>query len=351
MRGLHTVCGAGSPAAKEGYAIHMYAASASMADTCLGSADGDMLIVPQDGRLHVTTELGRLAVAPGEVVVLPRGLRFSVALPDGRGRGYVLESYGAHFDLPALGPIGANCLASPRDFAHPVAWYEDRAVDYTVLHKFGGSLFAAKQTFSPFNVVAWHGSHAPYKYDLARFCPVNAVAFDHPDPSIFTVLTSPSPVPGVAAADFVLFPPRWSVAEGTFRPPYYHRNACSEFMGLIKGAYDAKQASDFAPGAASLHLCMTPHGPDTASFAAGVEAETGAPSRVGDGSLAFMFECAHTPRVAPGAMASEHLDRDYYRCWAGLESHFNPGRRGGGTLGPPAAAGTERKRARELAPA
>lgn len=349
MRGLHTVCGAGSPASKEGYGIHIYAASVSMVDTCLGSADGDMLVVPQAGRLHVTTELGRLAVAPGEVAVLPRGVRFSVALPDGVGRGYVLESYGAHFELPALGPIGANGLAAPRDFAHPVAAFEDLATEFTVLHKFGGALFAAKQAFSPFNVVAWHGSHAPYKYDLARFCPVGAVAFDHPDPSIFTVLTAPSTVPGVAAADFVLFPPRWSVAEGTFRPPYYHRNAASEFMGLIRGSYDAKVASDFAPGAASLHPCMTPHGPDTGSFAAGTAAETRTPARVGDGSLAFMFETAATPRVAPGALASPHVDRDYYRCWAGLESHFDPKRREGGKLAP--TAGARGKTERELAPA
>lgn len=332
VRGLHTVCGAGDPLNRDGYAIHLYAATAPMADACLGNADGDMLVVPQEGRLHVTTELGRLAVAPGEIIVLPRGVRFSIDLPDGAARGYVLESYGGPFTLPDLGPIGANGLAAARDFAAPVAWYEDREASFTVLHKFGGRLFAARQSFSPFNVVAWHGNLAPFKYDLARFCPVNAVSFDHPDPSIFTVLTVRTPAPGVPVADFVVFPPRWCAAEGTFRPPYYHRNTANEFMGLIRGAYDAKAASGFAPGAASLHLCMTPHGPDAPSYEAAVAADTDAPARLPDSGLAFMFETFATPRVAPAALASPHVDRDYYRCWAGLASHFDAGVREGGKL-------------------
>ena len=333
VRGLHTICGAGDPLARDGYAIHVYTASTSMTDTCLGNADGDMLVVPQAGRLHVTTECGRLAVAPGEICVLPRGLRFAVALPDGAARGYVLESYGGAFALPNLGPIGANGLAAARDFEAPVAWFEDRPCEhYTVLHKFGGALFAARQAFSPFNVVAWHGNLAPFKYDLSKFCPMNAVAFDHPDPSIFTVLTVPTSRPGVPVADFVVFPPRWTVAERTFRPPYYHRNTANEFMGLIRGSYDAKDAAGFPPGAASLHLCMTPHGPDAPSYAAAVAADAAAPAHLPRDGLAFMFETYATPRVAPAALASPHVDREYYRCWAGLASHFDPAVREGGKL-------------------
>ncbi len=325
VRGLFTVAGAGGAGARDGYAIHVYAASADMVDTCLGNADGDFLIVPQQGRLAITTELGRLALAPGEVAILPRGLRFSIALPDGTARGYVLEVFGGHFQLPDLGPIGANGLASPRDWATPAAWFEDRACeDYTVLHKLGGALFAARQAFSPFNVVAWHGNYAPTKYDLARFCPVGSVAFDHPDPSIFTVLTVPSSTPGVAVADFVLFPPRWTVADGTFRPPYYHRNVMNEFMGLVRGAYEAKAVTEFAPGGASLHLAMTPHGPDAGTFeAATAPGAADAPARLPADTLAFMFETHAPPRVTAAALASPHVDRAYYRCWAGLKSHFD----------------------------
>ena len=354
VRGLFTVCGAGCAAAKDGFAVHVYAASAPMGDACLGNADGDMLIVPQEGALMIATEMGRVYVAPGEVVVIPRGVRFSVDLPDGTARGYVLEVFSGHFTLPDLGPIGANGLAAPRDFQTPVAWFEDRECSYTVLHKFGGQLFSAAQSFSPFNVVAWHGkrmgeveggrgraggtltrthlapqhtpqptgNYAPYKYDLARFCPVNAVAFDHPDPSIFTVLTVPSAVPGVAVADFVVFPPRWTVADHTFRPPYYHRNTMSEFMGLISGAYDGKQGG-FLPGGASLHVCMTPHGPDAATFEAATSpGASSSPARLAGDGLAFMFETHAAPRVAPAALASPHVDRGYYKCWAGLRSHF-----------------------------
>ncbi len=355
VRGLFTVAGAGGAGARDGYAIHVYAASADMVDTCLGNADGDFLIVPQQGRLAITTELGRLALAPGEVAILPRGLRFSIALPDGTARGYVLEVFGGHFQLPDLGPIGANGLASPRDWATPAAWFEDRACeDYTVLHKLGGALFAARQAFSPFNVVAWHGNYAPTKYDLARFCPVGSVAFDHPDPSIFTVLTVPSSTPGVAVADFVLFPPRWTVADGTFRPPYYHRNVMNEFMGLVRGAYEAKAVTEFAPGGASLHLAMTPHGPDAGTFeAATAPGAADAPARLPADTLAFMFETHAPPRVTAAALASPHVDRAYYRCWAGLKSHFDAegaaravaeakeAKKGGGDGGEAAAAPAE----------
>eukprot|EP00256_Glycine_max_P070156 XP_025984751.1 homogentisate 1,2-dioxygenase isoform X3 [Glycine max] len=264
--GLSTMCGSGSSFMRHGYAIHMYNANKSMDNCAFCNADGDFLIVPQQGRLLITTECGRLKVSPGEIAIIPHGFRFSVNLPDGPSRGYVAEIFGTHFQLPDLGPIGANGLASPRDFLVPSAWFEDKSYPgYTIVQKFGGELFDAVQDFSPFNVVAWHGNYVPYKYDLSKFCPYNTVLFDHSDPSINTVLTAPTDKPGVALLDFVIFPPRWLVAEHTFRPPYYHRNCMSEFMGLIHGGYEAK-ADGFLPGGASLHNCMTPHGPDTKSY-------------------------------------------------------------------------------------
>lgn len=324
VRGLFTICGAGSPATKDGYAIHIFTASMSMENCCLANADGDFLIVPQQGVLHITTEFGFMNVLPGQIAVIQRGMRFSVALPNGPARGYVLEVFGGHFTLPDLGPIGANGLAHPRDFQTPVAAFDEAPANFTVLHKFEGELFTASQPFSPFNVVAWHGNYAPYKYDLARFSPVNSVAFDHPDPSIFTVLTCPSALPGTAAADFVVFPPRWTVAEHTFRPPYYHRNCMGcEFMGLIRGQYEAKQDGGFLPGGASLHMCMTPHGPDAATFEASVAGDEPGPAHLPADTLAFMFETHWTPRVTMSALSSHHIDRQYYQCWSGLQSHFD----------------------------
>ncbi|KAK2078603.1 hypothetical protein QBZ16_003443 [Prototheca wickerhamii] len=277
-----------SAATKDGYAIHWYTATKDMVDSCLTNADGELLIVPQQGGLLVLTEFGKLCVRPGEIVVVPRGARFSVQLLDEAARGYVLEVFSGFFKLPDLGPIGANGLANARDFEAPVAWYENRQCDFTLLTKFEGRIFEATQDHSPFDVVAWHGNLAPYKYDLARFCPMNAVSFDHPDPSIFTVLTCPSATPGVAIADFVIFPPRWAVAEHTFRPPYFHRNVMSEFMGLIRGQYDAK-AEGFAPGGSSLHSCMSAHGPDVTSHKAAT-AGPEEPAHLPRDTLAFMFE-------------------------------------------------------------
>eukprot|EP00850_Spirogloea_muscicola_P007023 SM000034S12777 [mRNA] locus=s34:704050:707410:+ [translate_table: standard] len=325
VQGLKTMCCAGSPSLRTGFAVHMYVATSSMKDSAFANADGTFLVVPQLGRLNVTTEFGRLQVLPGEIIVLPMGMRFSVDLPDGPSRGYICEVFGSHFQLPDLGPIGANGLANPRDFLVPVAWYEDTPrPSFRIIHKFDGALFEARQDFSPFNVVAWHGNYTPYKYNLSRFCPMNAVAFDHPDPSIFTVLTCPSSRPGVAVVDFVVFPPRWTVAEHTFRPPYYHRNAMSEFMGLIRGVYEAK-AEGFLPGGASLHSCMTPHGPDTQTFETAVaSAGESKPVKLSDDTLAFMFETSFVPRVTEAALQSPELDKDYYKCWLGLRSHFQP---------------------------
>ncbi|XP_072254558.1 homogentisate 1,2-dioxygenase [Pyxicephalus adspersus] len=322
--GLRTLCGAGDAKSRNGMAIHIYTCNTSMTDRCLYNADGDFLIVPQQGKLLILTEFGKILVEPNEICVVQQGIRFSVEV-FGDSRGYVLEVFGVHFELPDLGPIGANGLANPRDFLTPVAWYEDRAVEggYTVISKYQGRLFSSLQDFSPYNVVAWHGNYAPYKYNLANFMAINCVAFDHADPSIFTVLTAKSLRPGVAIADFVILPPRWGVADHTFRPPYYHSNCMSEFMGLIMGHYEAKEEG-FEPGGASLHSAMTPHGPDFECFekASNVKLE---PERVADGTMAFMFESSLSMAVTRwGLETCNHLDKEYYLCWEPLRSHFNP---------------------------
>ncbi len=319
VEGLITMAGNGSPAAQSGAGIHIYAANAAMRDRFFYNADGEMLVVPERGRLMIHTELGGLDAKPGEICVLPRGLKFRVELPEGEARGYVCENYGAHFKLPELGPIGANGLANPRDFQTPVAAYEDHESEFELIAKFQGNLWAAEIDHSPLDVVAWHGNYAPYKYDLARFNPINTVSFDHPDPSIFTVLTSPSDTPGTANLDFVIFPPRWMVAEHTFRPPWFHRNVMSEFMGLVFGQYDAKPEG-FVPGGASLHNCMSAHGPDADTFEKASAADL-APQRY-ENTLAFMFETRFVLRPTKFAMETEALQTDYFECWQGLKKHF-----------------------------
>ncbi len=315
LDGLVTYGGTGSVAEQTGVAIHLYAATADM-DRAFFSADGEWLIVPQDGRLAIDTELGRIDVAPLQIAVIPRGVRFRIALPDGRARGYVLENYGAPFRLPDLGPIGANGLANPRDFETSGAWFEDRDEPFTVIQKFQGGLWQTRLDHSPFDVVAWHGNLAPYRYDLTRFNTINTVSFDHPDPSIFTVLTSPSDTPGTANCDFVIFPPRWMVAEGTFRPPWFHRNVMSEFMGLIAGAYDAKEGGGFVPGGASLHNQMNGHGPDQASYEKAVASDL-KPVKI-DGTMAFMFETRHVVRTTARAQTSPTMQLDYDDVWRGF---------------------------------
>jgi len=311
--GLVTIAG------NTGVAIHIYAATRSMTDRFFYDADGELLLVPERGDLIIRTELGIIDAKPGEIAVIPRGAKFRVELTGDDARGYVCENLGLPFRLPDLGPIGSNGLANPRDFLTPVAAYEDREGDFELVAKFGGRLWSAKIDHSPLDVVAWHGNYAPYKYDLAKFNVINTVSFDHPDPSIFTVLTSPSEIPGLANCDFVIFPPRWMVAEDTFRPPYFHRNVMNEYMGLIFGQYDAK-AEGFEPGGGSLHNCMSGHGPDAATF----EAASGAklqPQYLGD-TLAFMFESRLILHPTRFAMETPALQRDYWRCWQGLEKHF-----------------------------
>lgn len=316
--GLRTLVVNGDVEAQTGMAAHVVACNRSMQRACV-NADGEMLVVPQQGRLAITTELGRLDVAPGEIALLPRGMAWRIAV-DGPTRAYVCENYGAPFRLPELGPIGSNGLANARDFLAPVAACDDAAGGACeVVRKSGGRLWRSTQPGSPFDVVAWHGNLVPLKYDTQHFMVIGSISFDHPDPSIFTVLTSPSDTPGTANCDFVIFPPRWLVAEDTFRPPWYHRNVMSEFMGLVHGQYDAKPEG-FRPGGASLHNALVPHGPDREAFEKASQA-TLAPHKLDD-TLAFMFESRWRFRPTEFALAGGALDAAYADCWSGLDDRY-----------------------------
>ncbi len=323
--GLVTMAGNGDPHAQTGCGIHLYAANRPMADRYFYDADGELLIVPQQGRLRLATELGVIEVEPQEIAVVPRGVRFRVELPDGVARGYVCENFGSPFRLPDLGPIGSNGLANPRDFLSPVAWYEDRDGRCELVAKFMGNLWSAEMDHSPLDVVAWHGNHVPYKYDLRRFNAIGSISFDHPDPSIFLVLQSLSDTPGVDSIDFVIFPPRVLAMQDTFRPPWFHRNVASEFMGLISGVYDAK-AEGFLPGGASLHNCMSGHGPDAGTFEKASAADTSQAQYI-TGTMAFMFETRCVIRPTRLALQSAELQAEYFECWQGLRRNFDPSRR------------------------
>jgi homogentisate 1,2-dioxygenase len=304
-------------------AAHLYHATRSMTDEAFWNADGELLIVLQEGRLCFVTEFGRIDAEPGEIVIMPRGVTFRVELMGGPARGYVCENYGGAFTLPERGPIGANCLANARDFLTPVAHYEDRDVPHALTVKWCGTFWRTTVEASPFDVVAWHGNYAPYKYDLRRYSPVGAIGFDHPDPSIFSVLTAPSETPGSSNIDFVIFPERWMVAENTFRPPWYHRNIMSEFMGLVYGQYDAKPKG-FTPGGFSLHNCMLSHGPDTDAFEHASFSEL-KPVKLTN-TLAFMFETRFPQRVTKWAAELPTLQENYADCWQGLKKRFDPTR-------------------------
>ncbi len=322
--GMQTYALCGDAHHQAGIGIHLYAANRSMTDRFLHNADGEMLFIPQQGRLVLHTELGRIDTDPGEIAVVPRGIKFRAELPESASRGYVCENYGAALRLPELGPIGTNGLANPRDFLVPNAAFEDRTGSFELVFKFDGGFWSTEIDRSPLDVVAWHGTHVPYKFDLANFMTIGTVSVDHPDPSIFTVLTAPSPDTGVANVDFVIFPPRWMVAENTFRPPWFHRNVMNEFMGLVEGAYDAK-ADGFTPGGASLHNCMAGHGPDAATFEAASTAAL-TPEKL-DGTLAFMLETRYVLRPTAFARETPLLQADYLDCWAGLEDRFDPARK------------------------
>jgi len=320
LAGMRTMSTCGDAMGQSGMAAHVYVANTDMVDDHFFNADGELLVVPQVGGVRFVTEMGVIEIRPGEICVLPRGLVFKVELIDGPVRGYACENYGAKLTLPHRGPIGANCLANPRDFKTPVAWFEDKETPCRLIAKWCGRFHVTQIDHSPLDVVAWHGNYAPYKYDLSTFSPVGAILFDHPDPSIFTVMTSPSGEEGTANIDFVIFPPRWLVAEDTFRPPWYHRNIMSEFMGLIHGQYDAKEEG-FVPGGISLHNMMLAHGPDATGFEKASHAEL-KPVKL-DHTLAFMFETRFPQMLTRYAAESPNLQQDYIDCWRDLKKRFN----------------------------
>ena len=319
IEGLQTMGGNGDANAQAGIGIHIYAANKSMERRYFYNSDGEMLFVPQQGRLRLVTEMGVVEAALNEIVVVPRGVKFRADLPDGPSRGYICENYGAALRLPDLGPIGSNGLANARDFLTPVASFEDVEGDFELVNKFGGNLWSAPMGHSPLDVVAWHGNLSPYKYDLANFMAVGSITFDHPDPSIFTVLTSPSGPAGLANVDFVIFPPRWLVGEHTFRPPWFHRNVMSEFMGLIHGQYDAKPEG-FVPGGASLHNMMSAHGPDAGAYENATAAEL-KPQFLG-ATMAFMFETRYPIKLTDWAANSPQMQAGYQDCWQDLQKNF-----------------------------
>ena len=322
VQGLVTMAGNGDPRAQTGAGVHLYAANMTMHKKAFYNADGELLIVPQLGLHRFVTELGVIEAQPQEIVVIPRGVRFRLELPDGPVRGYVCENFGANFRLPDRGPIGANGLANSRDFLTPVAAYEDIDGEHALVSKFMGHLWSARMDHSPFDVVAWHGNYAPYKYDLRRFNAMGSISYDHPDPSIFLVLHSASDTTGVSNIDFVIFPPRILAMQDTFRPPWFHRNIASDFMGLVHGAYDAK-ADGFSPGGSSLHNSMSGHGPDAETFEQASAADLSRPQVITD-TMAFMFETRLVWRPTPYALQSAELQPDYYRVWANLRNNFDP---------------------------
>jgi homogentisate 1,2-dioxygenase len=323
LEGVRTLTTAGDSGSQAGMGAHVYLITRSMVDEYFYDADGELLFVPQQGSLRLWTEFGIIDIEPGDIAVIPRGVKLRVELPDGPARGYLCENYGGAFTLPERGPIGANCLANPRDFLTPVAAYEDHDVPSRMFVKWGGVLWTTDLDHSPLDVVAWHGNYAPYKYDLRRFSPVGPILFDHADPSIFTVLTSPSETRGTANIDFVIFPERWAVAEDTFRPPWYHMNVMSEFMGLVYGRYDAKPQG-FLPGGCSLHNTMLPHGPDVDAFEAASNAEL-QPHKL-EATLAFMFETRFMQRVTAYAANAPQFQRGYGAYGTQLKKHFDPTR-------------------------
>ena len=320
LDGVRTMTTAGDVLAQSGMATHLYLANASMQGEAFFNADGEMLIVPQLGALELRTELGVLHLEPGEIAILPRGVLAQVNVLEEQARGYICENYGARFALPERGPIGANCLANPRDFKAPVAAFEESEAPHRLRFKWCGQFFETTIPYCPFDVVAWHGNYTPYKYDLSTYSPVGAILFDHPDPSIFTVLTAPSGEAGTANIDFVIFPDRWLVAEHSFRPPWYHRNIMSEFMGLIYGQYDAKEQG-FVPGGMSLHNMMLPHGPDAQGFEKASRADL-KPHKL-EGTMAFMFETRFPQLMTEFAATLKTLQQDYVGCWSDLKKRFD----------------------------
>lgn len=320
LTGMKTMTTAGDVYTQVGMATHVYLVTQSMKDEYFFSADSELLVVPQEGKLRFCTELGVIDVEPSEIAILPRGLVYRVEVIDGPARGFVCENYGQKLELPGRGPIGANCMANRRDFKSPIAAFEDRDANSRVVAKWQGQFHETFIDHSPLDVVAWHGNYAPVKYDLKTYCPVGSILFDHPDPSIFTVLTAPSGVPGTANIDFVLFRERWMTMEKTFRPPWYHKNIMSELMGNIYGEYDAKP-DGFAPGSVSLHNMMIPHGPDNGAFEKATHSDL-KPEKL-DNTMSFMFETRFPQHLTKYAADEAPLQDDYSECWDSLEKHFD----------------------------
>ena len=313
VENIHTLIVNGDATMRVGSSVHLFCAQKKMQNDFFVNADGDLLIVPCSGKIICRTEFGKIEVEPSEILVIQRGMVFQIDPVGEEISGYMCENFGAHFELPDLGPIGSNCLANPRDFKVPKASFVESKEPARLITKFGGSFFASELPCSPLNVLAWHGNYVPYKYDLRHFNTINTVSFDHPDPSIFTVLTSQTSSPGVANVDFVVFPPRWMVAENTFRPPWYHRNIMSEYIGLINGAYDAKNAGIFSPGCSLLHNCMSAHGPDYPAYKHAIEAKL-EPVKYSD-TLAFMFESSMYYLPTEYALNVLPRIKDYWKVW------------------------------------
>jgi homogentisate 1,2-dioxygenase len=325
--GLATLGGAGEPTVGPGFAVHLYAANADMIDRALSSADGDLLLVPQTGTLDLRTELGWLRVAPGSIAIIPRAVKFAIGLPDGAARGWVLEVYGRRLRLPERGPIGSNGLADARHFRAPVASFEDRTcpAGFEVVSKIGGRLYSASQEHSPFDVVAWHGNHAPTSYDLSLFNAMGTVSFDHPDPSILTVLTAPLDDHGRAIADFVVFPGRWEVSEHSFRPPFMHRNAASELNMVVRVS---SVEAGYEPGCTFLSPLLTAHGITTAGYEHALAPDfDDRPRRIPDESLWVMFESALQFRATAWARETDLVDSGFLKLFEGMPSRFTPDRR------------------------
>ena len=332
VEGMQCYMGSGSAEAKHGIRIYVYACNSSMVDSSFSSADGDMLIVPEAGTLDIKTEFGRMEVPPGFICVIQRGIQFQVELTEAAGgetraRGYVCEVFDGHFITPPLGVIGANGLSNLKDFETPTAWFEDRECQWKHFTKVQEEMFVVERGHSPFDVVGWSGNYAPFRYDLAKYCVINSVSFDHLDPSIFCVVTAQTNEPGVAACDFVIFPPRYMVQEDTFRPPYFHQNTMSEFMGIIKGEYEAKPGTKGEPamfrgGGATLHSCMTGHGPSTAAFLKASESDTSQPTAPNNSQLAFMFETVYQVKLTKWANTDENLNVDYVEAWNNMPNNY-----------------------------
>ena len=324
--GIYTLGGSGGAEVRRGFAVHLYVANRSMENRSFYNADGEMLLVPQQGKLTLQTESGVLDVDPGMVAIIPRGLKFSVLLREDHARGYIGEVFGRSFHLPERGPVGANGLADSRHFRAPVAYHENRLVPgYSITAKFCGKLFGATQDYSPYDVVAWHGDYTPYVYELRHFSPVINGRMDHADPSIFSVLTAPLDEEGANNLDFVFFPPRWDVSEGTFRPPFFHRNAVTEINGIIRDPAGYK--APFYSGGCFITPAMTAHGiraGGVEGFLSMSDEAADRPHRFRDNSMWFQFETVLPFYLTSWAKKAGQRIDDWHHIWGTYRDHYQP---------------------------